>query len=358
MSCRRTFAVLAIAALALGAACTSNPPASPSAPSSTGPGGATLKASAPVAVSPIDDVQVDGAVVLTIEPAKLLAADGTLQYRFEVFDAAGAKVQDSGLISSRSFTVTAPLDFGKRYTWHARAEYEAAVGPWSETASFKAPAGGYNRPGELFDPLTNGKTVGEVVGPATFIPGKGIRLDSTSSYVRYRLPATVSSGEFSMEIEGLRADGPGNKAKVFGMQEGTSDFITNPYRVDIQYRGVGGYPPNAITFRALYGSATDLSVRYEPPTATRMASAHALDPSTTYFWKWTWGSSVRLTVQSGGQSGKTIYDYGLPAPNGTYEPSPQFVYLGAPVGRSGAESATIAGTIYRNVWLGTHARPK
>ncbi len=56
-----------------------------------------------------------------------------------------------------------------------------------------------------------------------------------------------------MEVEGLRANAPGDKAKVFGMQEGQDDYITNRYRVDIQYRGTAGFPPNAITFRVLYG---------------------------------------------------------------------------------------------------------
>jgi len=31
--------------------------------------------------------------------------------------------------------------------------------------------------------------------------------------------------------------------------------------------------------------------------------------------------------------------------------------LGAPTGRSGNESASIAGTIYRNVWLSSRPRP-
>jgi hypothetical protein len=44
-------------------------------------------------------------------------------------------------------------------------------------------------------------------------------------------------------------------------------------------------------------------------------------------------------------------------PNGRYTPSPQYAYLGAPTGRSGTESASIAGTIYRNVWLSSRARP-
>ena len=48
-------------------------------------------------------------------------------------------------------------------------------------------------------------------------------------------------------------------------------------------------------------------------------------------------------------SNRRLYDRGKPAPNGRYDPNPHIAYLGAPVGRSGTESASIAGTIYRNV---------
>ena len=74
--------------------------------------------------------------------------------------------------------------------------------------------------------------------------------------------------------------------QVFRLQEGQDDFITNRYRVDIQYRGVNGSPPNAITFRALYGSASDLNVRYEPPTATTSSAWRAIGKTcsaTAYF---------------------------------------------------------------------------
>jgi len=158
-------------------------------------------------------------------------------------------------------------------------------------------------------------------------------------------------------VEGLRANGPGDKAKVFGMQEGQDDFITNRYRVDIQYRGVTGVPPNAIQWRALYGSSTNLDVRYEPDTAKRMASVYLLNPSTTYYWKAVWGPEFHVWVLDGGINGSTLYDYGLPTPRGAYLPSPHYAYLGAPVGRSGNEAATIPGTIYRNVWLGSSPRP-
>jgi hypothetical protein len=256
-----------------------------------------------------------------------------------------------------SFTPDADLQPTTRLYWRARMSQGATVSEWSSTARFKTKLVGFIRAGELYDPLIHGETVGERVGSTTFVAGKGIRLDNGQSWVRYLLPQTVTSGEFSMDVEGLQANAPGNKAKVLGMQEGQDDFITNRYRVDVQYRGTEGVPPNAIQWRVLYGSATDLSVRYEPDTAKRMASVFLLNPGATYHWKATWGSEFRLVVLEGGVNGVPLYDYGLPTPRGIYAPNPHYAYLGAPVGRSGVESASIAGTIYRNVWLGNRPRP-
>ena len=59
----------------------------------------------------------------------------------------------------------------------------------------------------------------------------------------------------------------------------------------------------------------------------------------------------------GGITGPALYDYGMPTPRGRYTPNPHYAYLGAPVGRSGTESASIAGATYRNVWLGATPRP-
>ena len=47
----------------------------------------------------------------------------------------------------------------------------------------------------------------------------------------------------------------------------------------------------------------------------------------------------------------------MPATDGAYTPNPHYTYLGAPLGRSGNESASIPGTIYRNVWISTQPRP-
>jgi hypothetical protein len=364
VSRHRFIATAGAATLAVALACTrSTTPTSPSADGTRGSDaaadGSTLKATAPNPLSPVNDESLNDAPTLTATASTMKYSDpAALQYRFEVFNEVGARVQESGLLNTPAFRVTAPLAFRKRHTWRVRSEYQGAVGPWSAVASFVTAEGGYIRGNEVFDPLYNGQTVGELIGATTFMPEKGIRLDGNSSYVRYLIPETITSGEFSMEVEGLRTNAPGNKSKVFGMQEGEDDFITNRYRVDIQYRGTGGFPPNAITFRALYGSATDLDVRYEPPTHVRLASVYELDPSVIYYWRAVWGSEFRVTVKEGGINGRTIYEYGMPSPNGAYAPSPHYAYLGAPTGRSGAESASIPGVIYRNVWIGARARPQ
>ena len=364
----RILVIATTVAVALTFACSkqSPSPTSPSAKSAVNDDaaadGSTLKVSAPTPTSPVNDVQAtDTQPTLSASAAtpKYDKSLGPLQYRFEVYGDTGTKIQDSGLMGSPAFKVTATMSFKKRQTWRVRAEYQGLIGPWSPMASFISAEGGYIRGNEAFDPLYNGITVGERVGQTTFIPDQGIRLENDHSYVRYTMPQTVTAGEFSVEVLGLRANGPGGKNKVMAMSSNNADFTTDPYRVDIQYRGVSGSPPNAITFRCLYGSADDLSVRYEPDTTTRFNSVLSLNPNQVYFWKWTWGNGeVRLVVQEGAANanGKVLYNVGVRATHGSYSPNPHYVYLGAPIGRSG-EDASIPQTIYRNLWVGARPRP-
>jgi hypothetical protein len=364
---RSKYAAFGLATVLAAMIACSQQTSSPTSPTSQGGGGAapaaadgsTLKATSPAPLAPVNDEALNSAPVLTAIASSMKYADpAPLLYRFEVFNETGAKVVDSGLVSSPSYTVSTVLSFRRRHTWRVRAEREGAVGPWSTTASFLSSEGGYIRGNEVFDPLYNGATVGERIGPTSFVPDKGIRLDANTGYVRYVIPQTITSGEFSMEVEGLRPNAPGDKSKVFGMSTNSGDFITDPFRVDIQYRGAAGFPPNAITFRALYGNTDALDVRYEPDTATRLSSVYLLNPSTTYYWKATWGSEFRVTVREGGINGRIIYNIGVPSPIGTYNPQPHYAYLGAPTGRSGIESASIPGVIYRNVWIGARPRPQ
>ena len=346
-------------------------------PSSSSSG--TTQSAAAVLTKPTPDSPGDGEQLDTKRPT-LTVANGTSTqatpaktYEFQVSDTSGFTATATfnvwfaitatgtgiaeGSNGKTSYTLTQDLQPATRYYWRARLVQGTAQSDWSDVRSFKTRLEGYNRPGALYDPLIFGETVGERVGQTTFVTGKGIRIDNNASMIRYLLPQTVTTGEFSMDVEGLQANAPGDKSKVFSMQEGTTNFTDNRYRVDIQYRGTTGVPPNAITFRALYGSATDTSVRYEPDTATRFASVYQLNPSTKYYWKATWGTEFRVTVKEGGINGNTFYNVGMASTKGTYSPNPHYAYLGAPVATSGIESASVPGAIYSNVWLGNTARP-
>lgn len=365
----RRFTVTATAAmLALAIAC-SRQAATPVGPSATNGAaanaaadGSTLKVSAPGVVSPVNDAQQSDVPTLTASAsaAKFGAAlPGALTYRFQVFDNAATMVQDSGQVGSLAWRPTVQLAFKVRHTWRVRAEYGADAGPWSASGSFISSEGGYIRGAEVFDPLFNGTTVGQAIGPVS-MTSEGARLESNLAYIRYALPVTITSGEFAVEIKGLRANAPGDKSKVFGLMQGnpdSNDYITNDYRVDVQYRGTSGFPPNSVTYRVLYGSATDTSVRYEPTTDQRLAAVLNLNPNTWYYWRYTWGRTVRVTVSEGGPGGRVLYDVQRNSTNGSYNPQPMYAFIGVPTGRSGAESASIPGTIYRNVWISTRPKP-
>jgi hypothetical protein len=92
-----------------------------------------------------------------------------------------------------------------------------------------------------------------------------------------------------------------------------------------------------------------------------VSSLTPLAPSTTYYWKATWGSEFRVIVKDGGMNttaigGKTFYNVGMASLKGTYSPSSHYAYLGAPVGRSGTESAIRRGMGSKSQFFGGSQR--
>lgn len=378
------FSMLVLSAVATAAAvtvaCSGKKTTTPTTPT---PVAATLtapKLDSPASVSQLDTLRP----TLTVQNATSDQPNGTRTYEFQVSDTqsfSAATVQHiagfdatvgktgvpEGSGGKTSFTVDADLQPTTMFYWRARAIQGTTNGPWSDTFQFKSKLVGYCRAGELYDPLIFGDKLdcAQFIGQTAFVPGKGIKLLNGQSWVRYQLPATITSGEFSMDVEGFTPGYAGDKGKVFGMDNGQGDFVTNPYRVDIQYRGNAGVPPGAITFRALYGSADDLSVRYEPDANKRAESAiegSRMNPSFTYYWKASWGSEFRVIVKDGGTNptginGRDIFNFGVASPKGSYSPNPHIAYLGAPIGRSGTESAAIPNLTYRNVYIGSKPRP-
>lgn len=243
------------------------------------------------------------------------------------------------------------------YHWRARLVQDGKSSDWSLVAAFRSGTAGFNRPGELWDPLTAGTTVGTAVGPVSFVQGKGIRLETQNSYVRYQLPETVNTGEFSMIVEGISANGPTHKLKIFSMSDGPGDFIASKWEAAAHYRGLSGNPNNSITLKVVWGTE---SIILEPDFGMRAASVVNLSASNSYFWQGSWGANFfRLVVRNDDASGSVIYDrtFNAPASAGLYSPSPHYAYLGANSGAFGSDAGTWPGMIVRNVWLGRGSRP-
>ena len=349
----------ATALLALAVAC-SKSSETPVAPSSTADisgeaapaDGSRLKVTAPVPVSPVNNAQPDGTLVLLASKAQGKFTNITPSYEFEIKNAAGAIVYTrvTGGVGSGpdnvEHTVDGTLEFDTAHTWRVRAVQAGVVGPWSTVASFRTPSGGYIRDNEVFDPLTNGRTVGEIVGPVTFIPGVGVRLDTFFSYIRYRLPHPLVNGEFSMIITNVATNTEGGKTKLFAMSEGLDDLITNDRRFTVEKRGD---PEGIVAWRF---------ISHDGQIDTEGAERQFVDfhESLPYLWTAIWNGSLTVRVQEGGGGGRTVYEKSKPY-KGAYDPDPHYAFIGAPIGRSGPDAATVPGMIVRQVWISARPRP-
>ncbi|RPJ77335.1 MAG: hypothetical protein EHM24_00290 [Acidobacteria bacterium] len=346
-------AVFLVACLAVTTACSDDKTDSPTAP--------TARLSAPAIDSPADNQLVNSLRPVLVVVNGVSPQAGARTYEFQVSNNSGFS---STLFTRQnvaegpgktSVTVDIDLPPPTTYYWRSRMTQGNEASDWV-SAKFTTKQGGYNRPGELLDLLTDGFTVGERVGSTTFVAGRGIRIDNANSYVRYQLPATVSSGEFSMEVEGLGPNGPRNKQAIFAMGQGTGTITNNPFEMFAQYRGTNGNPDNCVTFKAVWGST---AYKLEFDAAGRASAVMNLDPSTTYFWRGSWTpTSYRLLVKAGGVNGATIYDRTITAPGGgPYAPSPHVAYIGSNSGAFVTDDGSFTGMVVRNVWLGSGSRP-
>ena len=363
---RRMFAVLGVSALtafAIGACTRHN--AAPTSPSATGlvsadevsdTDGSTLKVSAPTLVSPINEIELTGASTITLicNAAVGTYATGTMAHEFEVYDGNNAYV--TGAMINGTTWVVPGLVFERRYTWRVRAHASyvaadgrtvAAFGPWSVFGAFRTPKNeGYLRGNELYDPLTNGRTVGTIVGPAHFVPGVGISLDSLDSYVYYPLQSTLSEGEFSLLATNVRTRTEGGKTKVMSGGQNFDDITTNERRMTFEKRSDGTVAWRLIT----HGDQIDTE-----GAERRFVQFNLTD---VFFFQMTWrGNYFEPLIKRGGANGQEIYRFGKAWRGRAYDPTPHVLYIGGPGGRAGNDSGTVPNIIIRQVWASPNPRP-
>lgn len=354
----------AAAVLAIAIACskTSESPTSPSVSesgtSNAGPDGSTLKVTAPTIVSPTNGAQPDNLTLTAGKAEGKFDKSLQLSYQFQISTDSGQVVSactqtitpDAGA-AQITYSPSCGLEFDAPHKWKVRARQGDFVGPWSADASFKTPSGGYINGNEVFDPLTNGKTAGEINGPVQFIAGEGAQLQAHHSFIRYRLPVNLQGGEFSMMIKGADEGSEGDKSKVFAMQEGPDegDITDDDYRFTAELRGANYGAPGSVTFRIICGDGV-----------SRDGSRAQLNfnSSRWYFWKFSWVTGrATLEVKVDSPTGGTIYSSSINTGGHPYRPDPHYLYLGVPIGRAGAIDATLPGGIYKNVWASSRQRP-
>jgi hypothetical protein len=319
--------------------------------------GSTLKATAPAPQSPVGGVRVDSFTpLLIVGNATALHTEASFFYEFELYSGE-ARIAVSppvpGGAGTTSWQVPSNLlDTDQPYGWRARAVLDSAHGPWSPMASFLSldQPEGYIAGDELYDPLINGKTIGRIVGPVTFIPGVGARLEHFTSHIEYLMPIpNGGAGELSMRVRNVIYNTPGGKTKIMSMRMGDSDITTNEYRVTIEKRGD---PPGTIAWRFRYGNDEEVD------TIGQERRPHTFNPALEYLWQARWfPGRFDLEIFEGGPFGQRVYSFGKSF-SGAYRPHHDHrVYVGAPPGRAGELDASVPGIIVSHVWMSSRPRP-
>ncbi len=357
--------VASVAVVALAMACGGKSP-SPVSPTSSrvsdaangvdaAADGSTLKVSAPVLTSPTGGTRLTtDRVTLTFQAvAAKYAGAQSFTYRVQLLNAANALLEErtgTGL----SYAMSSLFGVDTLYNWRVRAELAGAFGPWSATGSFRSldKQLGYIRGNELYDPLTEGITVGRVHGPVTWVPGVGVRLDAEESYIEYELPQTLSGGEYSLLATGLgvisRNEDP--KLRVMTMREGTAAINDNIYRMSVDKRGNG-----AVAWRFLTGQNSAGSYIETTSSERTVVNFHE---NLTYFVRATWGGGVfSVLYREGGATGDDVYESAR-AYKREYTPLPHMVFIGSPYAPGDrGEPASVDGMVVRQVWVSPNPRP-
>jgi hypothetical protein len=364
----RHVAMWSLAVFAAGAIACSDSVTTPVSPTSstgvvtdaTGPDGSTLKVTAPTPQAPANGAILAGSaqLILAVQGATGKFVPIAVQHRFEIRNPGGTVVFDQ--VVAGTSVVPSALDPNTTYRWRARGENAQGFGPWSAEWTFRTPEKpvGYLRGNEVFDPLTDGRTIGVISGPVTFIPGVGARLENFNSRISYKLETPLSAGELSVIVTGMHYDTNGDKTKVFSMYNSNSDapgsdLTTSKWRMTVEKRGddVGGDANFRLSWKFIAGNLDDF---VEAGPERRAFIPFAADKA--YLWRATWGDIFRVEIREGGASGPVLYDEGEHY-NGVYRPDPHWVHIGAPIPRAGETHATIPGMIVRNVWVSSQPRP-
>ncbi len=312
----------------------------------SGPSGSTATVGAPRIVSPTDGAQVAGVVTLTVSNAAVTGGSGPARYTFQIardsaFTNIAAQASDipEGTGGQTSWSAGSELASGD-FFWRARATVGTTQGPFSASSRVEY-RGGATTSGAtdvvlLFDPLTNGASLGDRGGGQ--LTPEGWLVEASSNFIVYDMQ-TIETGFLEFDIKGLDIRNPTRDARhLFFMWDPSlgSDMTGNRFRVSLQkLDGRSSINDNWLRLRFIsQGRQVDLGSTFR-----------GWVPENTYRIRLEWGdeggrNACRLFID-----GNQIFFFEYPR---SYIPVIHRIELGA-AGRA----ETPEGAIYSNVIIGT-----
>jgi hypothetical protein len=298
-------------------------------------------------VSPADGAQVQGQITLTVSNATVTGGSGPARYTFQIATDAGftniaAQASDipEGTGGQTSWTVAGSELAAGEFFWRARATVGTTSGPFSTAGRVNyrgsvSTGGGSDRV-LLFDPLTNGTTLGNRGGGQ--LTPEGWLVEASSNFIIYNMD-TIETGFLEFDIKGLDIRNPTRDARhLFFMWDPSlgSDMTGNRFRVSLQkLDGRSSINDRWLRLRFIsQGRQIDVGSTFR-----------GWVPENTYRIRLEWGDEGPRKVCRLFIDGAQIFFFEYPR---SYIPAIHRIELGA-AGRA----ETPEGAIYSNVAIGT-----
>lgn len=309
------------------------------------PTGGTLTVSAPGIVSPANGDQVQGEATFTVTNVVVTGGSGTPTYTFQVATDSGFSdivAQASGVSQGAGETTWTPdTELSSRnYFWRARAVVGSTQGPFSSVAEFEFLAipltSGRTDEILLYDPLTNGMTLGNVGGGE--FTSEGWKVIASSNFIVYDME-TIETGFLEFDISGLDIRNPTRDARhLFFMWDPSlgSDMTENRFRVSLQkLDGRSSINDRWLRLRFIsQGRQLDFGNTFR-----------GWVPERTYRIRFEWGREGEVNAARLFINDNQIFFFQYPRP---YIPQIHRIELGA-----AQRAETPEGAIYSNVTIGT-----
>jgi hypothetical protein len=328
---------------------------SPSSPSSTPTGGARVGANGlavtdPSLTAPVPQQPPIGEAVFDLQPelgfGNATGGVSTRTYQIDLaLDSAFQQiaVQETGIAEGEGgmtrWTVSESLLAETKYYWRIAAVTSAGAGPYSQVSEFRIrePFTDNRRNGSLvvFDPLTNGSSVGQVMG-GSFVAG-GWQPQTNLDCIRYQVP-TLPEGLVEFTTVNLSTPNPApGKRILFSMWDPSQGaYRENPYRVHIQKLDQSTVRVDDVRLRWISrGEEHNTGISF-----------FDFEPQIVYEWRLEWG-----TFPGNRHQHVKVFLQGIEILNRNYSkvyhPNPHWIELG-----NCEREETVEAAIFSNIRIG------